>query len=142
VADISTKPYLIRAIHEWCCDSGLTPYLSVRVDAATRVPKEYVKEGEIVLNMSTSATRNLTIDNSGVQFTARFNGVSREINVPLDAVIGIFARENGQGMAFPPMAPAESVKAPEATSSVRDDDPGNTPKPPSAGGKGHLKVVK
>jgi stringent starvation protein B len=142
VAELSTKPYFVRAIHQWCCDSGLTPYLSVKVDGNTRVPKEYVKDGEIVLNISTGATRNLTIDNNGVQFSARFNGVSREISVPLDAVIGIFARENGQGMGFPPVTVGEAGKMAEVTTPARDDAPGSTPKPPGAGGKSHLKVVK
>src|SRR5918992_6395501 len=98
----STKPYLIRAIHEWCSDSNLTPYVSVRVDANTRVPAEYVKNGEIVLNVSYDATHRLTIGNDVVQFSARFNGVSRECSVPIEAVLGIFARENGQGLFFPP----------------------------------------
>jgi len=105
----STKPYLIRAIHEWCSDSNYTPYLSVKVDANTRVPVDYVKNGEIVLNVSYDATHRLTIGNDAIQFSARFNGVSRECSIPVDAVLGIFARENGQGLFFPvePTAPAE-----------------------------------
>ncbi len=79
MAELSTKPYLIRAIYEWCSDSGLTPYLNVKVDETTKVPVEYVKNGEIVLNISQSATRNLTIGNDMIQFSARFNGVSREV---------------------------------------------------------------
>src|SRR5919107_6107120 len=101
MAEKSTKPYLIRAIHEWCSDSNLTPYLSVKVDANTRVPTEYVKNGEIVLNVSYDATHRLTIGNDGVQFSARFNGVSRECSIPIECVLGIFARENGQGLFFP-----------------------------------------
>ncbi|MBM3344772.1 MAG: ClpXP protease specificity-enhancing factor [Betaproteobacteria bacterium] len=96
----STKPYLIRAIHEWCTDSGFTPYLSVKVDENTRVPAEYVKSGEIVLNLSHDATHKLTITNDLIQFSARFSGVSRECSVPMVAVAGIFARENGQGLFF------------------------------------------
>jgi stringent starvation protein B len=99
--ELPTKPYLIRALYEWCADSGLTAYLKVTVDEHTRVPMEYVKEGEIVLNISAAATRNLTISNDVVQFSARFSGVSRELYIPLDAITGIFARENGQGMFFP-----------------------------------------
>ena len=95
MADVSTKPYFLRAIYEWCSDCGYTPYLSVRVDERTRVPMEYVKNGEIVLNVSLNATRNLTINNELIQFSARFNGVSREVSVPVDRVQGIFARENG-----------------------------------------------
>src|SRR6185295_13252459 len=100
MAEKSTKPYLIRAIHEWCSDSNYTPYLSVKVDANTRVPMEYVKNGEIVLNVSYDATHRLTIGNDVVQFTARFSGVSRECSIPVEAVLGIFARENGQGIFF------------------------------------------
>ena len=100
MADVSTKPYFIRAIYEWCSDCGFTPYLSVRVDERTRVPMEYVKNGEIVLNVSLNATRNLTINNEQIQFSARFNGVSREVHIPVDRVQGIFARENGQGAFF------------------------------------------
>ncbi|OGA52093.1 MAG: ClpXP protease specificity-enhancing factor, partial [Betaproteobacteria bacterium RIFCSPLOWO2_12_FULL_62_58] len=101
MAEKSTKPYLIRAIHEWCSDSNLTPYLSVKVDADTRVPMEYVKNGEIVLNLGYDATHKLTIGNDRIQFAARFNGVSRECSIPIEAVLGIFARENGQGLFFP-----------------------------------------
>ena len=106
MADVSTKPYFIRAIYEWCSDCGYTPYLSVRVDERTRIPLEYVKNGEIVLNVSLNATRNLTVNNELIQFSARFNGVSREVSVPVDRVQGIFARENGQGAFFTVEAPA------------------------------------
>ena len=90
----STKPYLIRAICEWCSDSGLTAYLSVKVDAQTRVPLEHVKNGEIVLNISPDAAHRLTIGDDWVQFAARFSGVSRECSIPIAAVQGVFAREN------------------------------------------------
>jgi stringent starvation protein B len=96
----SSKPYLIRAICEWCGDSGLTPFLSVKVDTQTRVPAEYVKDGEIVLNISGGATHRLTLGDDFIQFTARFNGASRECSIPIAAVTGIFARENGQGLFF------------------------------------------
>ena len=105
MVEISHKPYLIRAIYEWCADAGFTPYLSVKVDEHVRVPLEYVKNGEIVLSVSQQATRNLTIGNDLIQFSARFNGVSREISVPLYAVQSIFARENGRGMSFDPESP-------------------------------------
>jgi len=131
--DRSTKPYLIRAIHEWCSDSNFTPYLSVKVDAGTRVPMEFVKDGQIVLNLSYGAVKKLTIGNDLIQFTARFNGASRECSIPMEAVIGIFARENGQGMFFPPEAVAEA-----ATPAV--DQP--SPPAPPAGGKPKLHVIK
>jgi stringent starvation protein B len=108
MTDLSTKPYLIRAIYEWCADAGFTPYLSVKVDANTRVPMEYVKGGEIVLSISQQATRDLTIGNDVVQFSARFNGVSREVSIPIYAVQGVFARENGRGVFFDPEMPPEA----------------------------------
>ena len=104
--DISTKPYMLRAIYEWCTDSGFTPYLAVKVDASTTVPMEYVKKGEIVLNISFGATSGLKMDNEAVHFHARFGGVSREIYVPVHNVLAIYANENGQGMAFDVTAPA------------------------------------
>lgn len=130
----STRPYLIRAIYEWCSDSGLTPYLSVKVDAQTRVPSEYVKNGEIVLNVSRDATHRLTISDDVVQFTARFNGVSRECSIPVGAVVGVFARENNQGLFFPP----EPAAQPTDTA-----PPGESPAtPPTNGGKPKLQIVK
>eukprot|EP01030_Chromulinospumella_sphaerica_P008899 gene8899-8709_t len=102
MSEISTKPYMLRAIYEWCTDSGYTPYLAVKVDRATTVPMEYVKNGEIVLNISFGATSGLKMDNDAIRFHARFGGVSREIFVPVNNVIAIYASENGQGMAFEP----------------------------------------
>jgi stringent starvation protein B len=115
--DISTKPYMLRAIYEWCTDSGFTPYLAVKVDAATTVPMEYVKKGEIVLNISFGATSGLKMDNDAVRFNARFGGVSREIYVPVQNVLAIYANENGQGMAFEVgITAAENTAAPAAES--------------------------
>ena len=131
----STRPYLIRAIYEWCSDSGLTPYLSVKVNAQTRVPMEFVKKGEIVLNISPDATHRLTIGDDAVQFSARFSGVSRECSIPVEAVTGVFARENSQGLFFPP-EPA----APAETSATPAGDP--APTPPTSGGKPKLQIVK
>lgn len=135
MAEKPTKPYLIRAIHEWCSDSGLTPYLSVKVDGATRVPAEHVKNGEIVLNVSYDATRHLTIGNELIQFSARFNGASRECSIPIAAVLGIFARENGQGLFFPP----EAVEDQAAEPAVEAD-----PEAPAAptNGKPKLQIIK
>ena len=98
----STRPYLIRALYEWCTDNGLTPYVAVRVDDSVQVPREYVKDGEIVLNISFDATSALQLGNEFIEFKARFGGKPREILVPVGRVIAIYARENGQGMAFPP----------------------------------------
>ena len=131
----STKPYLIRAIFEWCTDSGYTPYLSVKVDAETRVPLEYVKNGEIVLNISPDASHHLNIAEDVVQFSARFNGISRECSIPMPAVIGISARENNQGLFFPP----EPAIAPDETVAP---DPESTPPATPPAGKPRLQIVK
>ena len=98
--DPSTKPYLIRAIHQWCTDSGYTPYIAVLVDEGVRVPLEFVKNGEIVLNISPLATSRLQLGNEAIEFQARFGGVAREVCVPIERVLAVYARENGQGMAF------------------------------------------
>src|SRR4051812_20031756 len=98
--DISIRPYMIRAVCEWCADMGYTPYLEVKVNAATRVPAGYVKNGEIVLNISHTATRNLTVSNELIQFSARFGGVSQEISIPIEVVARVFARENDKGVFF------------------------------------------
>jgi len=116
--DISTKPYLLRAIYEWCTDSGFTPYLAVKVDAATTVPMEYVRKGEIILNISYGATSSLKMDNDAVHFRARFAGVSREIYVPVQNVLAIYANENGQGMAFDVSTTAAEMPAPETDASA------------------------
>jgi stringent starvation protein B len=97
----STRPYLIRALHDWCTDNGFTPYLAVYVDRSVQVPQEYVKNNEIVLNVSFEATSQLQLGNDFIEFKARFGGMARDICVPIDHVIAIYARENGQGMAFP-----------------------------------------
>lgn len=110
----STKPYMIRAIHEWCVDNGCTPHLLVAVDSQTRVPMGYVKDGEIVLNVNYTATKDLHIDNDVITFSARFGGVSQNLYVPMSAVKGIFARENGQGMFF-------EVEASSAVNMVQGD---------------------
>jgi stringent starvation protein B len=133
MAERSTKPYLIRALHEWCTDSGLTPYISVKVDSHTRVPVDHVKNGEIVLNIGHDATHRLTIGNERIQFAARFNGVSRECSVPIEAVTGIFAKESGQGLAFSREGtPEPAVPPPDAT----------PPASPANGGKPKLQVIK
>jgi stringent starvation protein B len=97
----STRPYLLRALHEWCTDNGYTPYVTVLVDETVQVPMEYVKNGEIVLNVSYDATSGMTLGNEFIEFNARFAGKQREIMVPIHRVQAIYARENGQGMAFP-----------------------------------------
>lgn len=97
----STRPYLIRAIHEWCTDNGLTPYLSVRVNRSVQVPREFVNDGEIVLNVSYDATGGLQLGNEYIEFQARFGGKPRDIMIPVERVQAIYARDSGQGMSFP-----------------------------------------
>ncbi len=121
----STRPYLIRALHDWCSDNGFTPYIAVYVDAHVQVPNEYVKNNEIVLNVGFEATTALKLGNEAIEFKARFGGKSREIMVPVDHVIAIYARENGQGMAFPSPANAPGSAAHEGD---------EAPAPPARGG--------
>ena len=97
----SNKPYLIRALHQWCSDNGFTPFMAVFVDSTVEVPREFVKNDEIVLNLSTEACHQLQIENDYISFQARFGGVPRKILVPITHVLAIYARENGQGMSFP-----------------------------------------
>jgi stringent starvation protein B len=116
----STRPYLIRALYEWCTDNGFTPYVAVLVDETVQVPREYVKDGEIVLNISFDATSSLNLGNEFIEFKARFAGSAREIQVPISRVIAIYARENGQGMAFPsPVAQAPGGEEPAKTALTR-----------------------
>ena len=97
----SNKPYLIRALHQWCSDNGFAPFMAVFVDSTVEVPMEFVKNDEIVLNLSTEACHQLQIENDYISFQARFGGVPRKILVPITHVLAIYARENGQGMSFP-----------------------------------------
>jgi stringent starvation protein B len=126
----STRPYLVRALHQWCTDNGYTPYVAVMVDQTVQVPRDYVNNGEIVLNVSFDATSGLQLSNEFIEFKARFGGVAREIVVPMGRVLAIYARENGQGMAFPAPSAADldnakqviakdETSAPAAPSSTR-----------------------
>ena len=123
----STRPYLIRALHEWCADNGFTPYLAVRVNDSVKVPREYVTNGEIVLNVSYDATSALQLGNDFIEFKARFNGKQCDILVPVRRVIAIYARENGQGMAFP--LEEDAAVRPDALPAASDA------RPESAGGR-------
>ena len=163
----STRPYLIRALHDWCTDNGFTPYLAVFVDRSVQVPLEYVKNNEIVLNIGFEATSGLKLGNEFIEFKARFGGRAREIVVPVDHVVAIYARENGQGMAFPapaatepadaqapvpaPAAPAPqglrlATAEPEAAPQPEGESPQDaTPEPPPeppAPGRPSLKRIK
>lgn len=137
----STKPYLIRAIWEWCCDNGFTPYIAVQVDSRTVVPREFVRDAQIVLNLGPDATNKLQMGNDFVEFQARFGGVARELSVPIEQVSAIYARENGAGMAFEigeSTALLNDADAPNP-SSADDDD---TPVPPRPSGRPNLQRVK
>ena len=125
----STKPYLLRAIHEWCVDSGFTSYLQVAVDSRTRVPREHVKDGQIVLNLGPEATQQMMMGNEEISFQARFNGTAFQVLVPIDAVVAIYARENGQGMRFEVSAEASPDKqVDDLTTPEPDSPPPNRPK--------------
>ncbi|HJV68828.1 ClpXP protease specificity-enhancing factor [Ideonella sp.] len=127
----STRPYLIRALHDWCTDNGFTPYLAVFVDASVQVPNEYVKNNEIVLNVGFEATSGLKLGNEFIEFKARFGGVAREILVPVDHVVAIYARENGQGMAFPmPSSAPEGASAGVPLSAEPGADVAGAARPP------------
>jgi stringent starvation protein B len=142
----STRPYLIRALYDWCSENGFTPYVAVKVDNSVQVPREYVQGGEIVLNVSMDATSSLKLGNDFIEFKARFGGKPREIMVPIHRVMAIYARENGQGMAFPvsdeESAPAalSAVDSP-ALESLDSEDKPETPSP-SNPGRPALKRIK
>ena len=137
----STRPYLERALHEWCTDNGFTPYVAVLVDETVQVPREYVNNGEIVLNVSFDATSGMQLSNEFIQFKARFGGVAREIVVPMGRVIAIYAKENGQGMAFPAPAPTptEAAVTVPGTSDIPPEPPASSP---TGGTRPQLKRVK
>ena len=139
----STKPYLIRAIHEWCCDNGFTPYIAVLVDARTQVPREFVRDGQIVLNVGYDATKNLSIANDLIAFQARFSGTAREISVPIGNVAAIYARENGAGMAFEPDGEAiADDNEPATDTSLADSEPEPQPDPPATPPTGRPKLQR
>jgi stringent starvation protein B len=140
--NLPTTPYLIRAIYEWCCDGGQSPYLAVKVNGQTRVPLAYVKDGEIVLNISPDATRNLKIDNDVIRFSARFGGVSQEVSVPIGMVKGIFAKESGQGLAFQIAPPDEAHVESEATPAIPAQDEKNPALPEASRNRAKLQIVK
>ena len=149
MSEQSAKPYLVRALYEWCVEQGYTPYLAVRVNALTRVPTMFVKNGEIVLNVGPLATHKLTMDNEWTLFNARFNGTSQEVAVPFSAVIGIFAKETGYGMGFQPALDAADSEAPEPSDAADDEDstPASVKKPKklavvAKSKPSHLKVIK
>jgi stringent starvation protein B len=142
MAEIPTKPYLLRALFEWCVDNGYTPHIAVKVDSRTQVPTEYVKNAEITLNVSPTAVHKLQMGNELIEFSARFGGVARQISVPVPNVYALYARETGHGMTFV-QSRAESEnqlqpKPPAALPAPTTPDP----KRPSGGGKPTLRRIK
>ena len=133
MSDMSpNRPYLIRAIHEWICDNGLTTHLAVNASfPGVEVPQDFVQDGQIVLNIAPRAVTQFVADNDEIAFSARFGGMPMTIRVPVNAVVAIFARENGQGMAFDPVDPPEPPTTPEPEK-----------KEEGKGKDSHLKVVK
>src|SRR5258707_4066443 len=132
-----TKPYLLRAVYEWCVDNGYTPQISVVVDSRTRVPMEHVRDGEIVLNIGPVAASRLQIGNDVIECTARFSGVARELVIPVASVAAIYARENGHGMSFGPEKKETAVRDEEEATA-----PSGPKSPPKTGRKPTLRRIK
>lgn len=144
----STRPYILRAIYQWCVDNGFTPYLTVAVDAQTVVPREFVADGQITLNIGAEATQRLSMQSDFVSFVARFNGTARDIVIPVGRVVAIYARENGAGLAFPPEdtpavpAPAPAAELAPAAAADADTQSGDRGPDSPARGKSHLQRIK
>jgi stringent starvation protein B len=137
MSDVSTKPYLLRALYEWCADQGFTPYISVQVDAHTLVPRQFVRDGQIVLNLGADAVQNLHMGNDLITCQARFGGVAQSLSIPVGNVAAIYARENGQGMAF---EVGDLAAAPAATEEGAPETPEPPPSEPPP--RPHLTRVK
>lgn len=148
MTNATTKPYLLRAIYEWCIDHGYTPHIAVLVDEHTRVPPGYARDGQIVLNLGTEATHRLVMGNDVITFDARFGGVAHSLSIPVGNVVAIYARENGQGMAFEPVIAGEEEGDEGSDEAESHDTPPSEPPSPSSDGRpagergSHLKIVK
>ncbi|MBV4529866.1 ClpXP protease specificity-enhancing factor [Pseudomonas sp. SWRI107] len=140
----SSRPYLVRALYEWIVDNDCTPHMLVNAEYPdVRVPAGFASDGQIVLNVSPSAVRNLHMDNDAVSFDGRFGGVSHTLFVPTAAILGVYARENGQGMVFELEPGVESEEELLDESIEPDDDgPPEGGQPPRPSGRPSLKVVK
>lgn len=144
MSSVSTKPYLLRALFDWCADQGLTPYIAVVVNDRAGVPRQYVKDGQIILNIGREAVHQLVMGNELITCSARFGGVAQELTIPVECVAAIYARENGHGMAFE-VTPQQGGKGGEVVSPVQTADRGEqavltTPDKPVV--KPHLRRVK
>lgn len=149
--EISTKPYLLRALYEWCVDNGYTPHLAARVDSRAQVPAEYVRNGEITLNISPTAVHRLQMGNELIEFSARFAGVARQISVPVAAVYALYARETGHGMTFDVEPAKPAAQAGAQAEPATSNDAASTALPAPAmppdptgpkGGKPKLRRIK
>lgn len=159
----SPKSYILRGLYEWCCETGLTPHVVVAVDNRTVVPREFVRDGQIVLNISPDATHRLQLGNEYLEFSARFGGVARELSIPVTNVLALYARENGAGMVFDvelkdaesedgpvrmapvhefPIGNASHLQPGEPADAFDDGDDGDEPTPPTGGNRPHLTRVK
>ncbi|WP_249671797.1 ClpXP protease specificity-enhancing factor [Pseudomonas abieticivorans] len=138
----SSRPYMVRALYEWIVDNDCTPHMLVNSEhRSVQIPKGFASDGQIVLNVSPSAVRHLHMDNDAVSFEGRFGGVAHTLYVPIGAILGVYARENGQGMVFDMEAPGAEEEALEVEEGQPGDDvpPGGRPRP---AGRPSLKVVK
>lgn len=147
--NVSTKPYLIRAIYEWCVDQGFTPYVAAVLDQQTTVPPGYARDGQIVLNVGPDATHQLSMGNDRITFQARFGGVAHSLSIPVVNVVAVYARENGHGMAFELEGEEGMAAGLDAETEVQRQPVEQQEMPEDAGSdrpptlpRGHLKVVK
>jgi stringent starvation protein B len=136
-----TRPYLLRAMHDWMSDNNQTPLIVVDASVTgVNVPEQHVQDGRIILNVSWSATEGLVLENEQVSFAARFSGASRQVVVPMDAIRGIYARESGQGMMFQDEPGANDLSSAEKSGDDNGDDNNSGGRPPK--NRGGLRVVK
>lgn len=142
MSEISTKPYFIRALHEWCTDSGYTPHIVVQVDSRARVPRAYVQDGQITLNVGLMATNKLELGNDFIEFQARFGGKTESISIPVNCVTAIYARETGAGMGFEVEAFQGTDEEVDQSGSAADDDDSKPSLSDEKPKVSHLKVVK
>jgi stringent starvation protein B len=149
VAEIAQKPYVLRALFEWCVDNGYTPHIAVKVDSKTQVPAEYVRGGEILLNISPNAVHKLQMGNDVVEFSARFSGVARQLSIPVANIYALYAKETGNGMAFDADGAKPIIQSRAESEAVPTSNkppaalpaPAPDPKKPS-GGKPTLRRIK
>jgi len=144
---IPQRPYLLRAMHEWMTDNGQTPHLVIDAShSGAIVPREHVRDGKIVLNVSYAAAHNLDMSNDGVMFDARFGGRTQQITAPIEAILGIYARETGQGMIFSDQSIesglAEAMDQDDLVAEPVEAEPEKNTESPGKRNRSHLRVIK